>query len=83
MDQSDAEDLMDASRQDRALGSKEKTAPRKQTCLSIYSRCVNRKVHDADLIGLGNGQEIRGRGHRVYHDSVTHNQEPRAIPKKS
>ena len=41
MDQSDAEDLMDASRQDHALGSKEKRFPRKQTCLSIYSRCVN------------------------------------------
>ena len=34
-------DLMDASRQDHALGSKEKRFPRKQTCLSIYSRCVN------------------------------------------
>ena len=41
MDQSDAEDLMDASRHDNALGSKEKRFPRKQTCLSIYSRCVN------------------------------------------
>jgi DNA helicase-2/ATP-dependent DNA helicase PcrA len=41
MDQSDAEDLMDASRHDHALGSKEKRFPRKQTCLSIYSRCVN------------------------------------------
>ena len=41
MDQSDAEDLMDACRHDNALGSKEKRFPRKQTCLSIYSRCVN------------------------------------------
>jgi DNA helicase-2/ATP-dependent DNA helicase PcrA len=41
MDQSDAEDLMDASRHNLALGSKEKRFPRKQTCLSIYSRCVN------------------------------------------
>jgi DNA helicase-2/ATP-dependent DNA helicase PcrA len=41
VDQSDAEDLMDASRHDLALGSKEKRFPRKQTCLSIYSRCVN------------------------------------------
>ena len=32
---------MDASRHDLALGSKEKRFPRKQTCLSIYSRCVN------------------------------------------
>ena len=36
IDQSDAEDLMDASRHDNALGSKEKRFPRKQTCLSIY-----------------------------------------------
>jgi ATP-dependent DNA helicase UvrD/PcrA len=41
MDQSDSEDLMDASRHNHALGSKEKRFPRKQTCLSIYSRCVN------------------------------------------
>jgi DNA helicase II / ATP-dependent DNA helicase PcrA len=41
MDQSDAEDLMDISRYNHALGSKEKRFPRKQTCLSIYSRCVN------------------------------------------
>ena len=41
MDQSDAEDLMDASRHNHALGSKEKRFPRKETCLSIYSRCVN------------------------------------------
>ena len=41
MDQSDAEDLMDASRHNHALGSKGKRFPRKQTCLSIYSRCVN------------------------------------------
>jgi superfamily I DNA/RNA helicase len=41
MDQSDAEDLMDDSRHNNALGSKEKRFPRKQTCLSIYSRCVN------------------------------------------
>ena len=41
MDQSDAEDLMDMSRHNHDLGSKEKRFPRKQTCLSIYSRCVN------------------------------------------
>ena len=41
MDQSDAEDLMDMSRQNQDSGSKEKRFPRKQTCLSIYSRCVN------------------------------------------
>ncbi len=41
MDQSDAEDLMDMSRQNHDFGSKEKRFPRNQTCLSIYSRCVN------------------------------------------
>ena len=41
MDQSDAEDLMDASRHNLALSSKGKRFPRKQTCLSIDSRCVN------------------------------------------
>jgi ATP-dependent DNA helicase UvrD/PcrA len=41
MDQSDAEDLMDVSRHNLALGSKEKRFPCKQTCLAIYSRCVN------------------------------------------
>jgi DNA helicase-2/ATP-dependent DNA helicase PcrA len=41
MDQSDAEDLMDMSRYNHDFGSREKRFPRKQTCLSIYSRCVN------------------------------------------
>ena len=40
VDQSDAEDLMDASRHNLAWLKRE-TVPRKQTCLSIYSRCVN------------------------------------------
>ena len=41
MDQSDAEDLMDMCRQNDGLIPKEKRFPRKQTCLAIYSRCVN------------------------------------------
>jgi DNA helicase II / ATP-dependent DNA helicase PcrA len=41
MDQSDAEDLMDMCRHDHNLASTEKRFPRKQTCLSIYSRCIN------------------------------------------
>ncbi|MFZ0712373.1 MAG: ATP-dependent helicase, partial [Terrimicrobiaceae bacterium] len=41
MDQSDSEDLMDMCRQNDGLIPKEKRFPRKQTCLAIYSRCVN------------------------------------------
>ena len=41
MDQSDAEDLMDMCRHNDGLIPKEKRFPRKQTCLTIYSRCVN------------------------------------------
>jgi DNA helicase-2/ATP-dependent DNA helicase PcrA len=41
MDQADAEDLMNVLRHQQGLSSKEKRFPRKRTCLSIYSRCVN------------------------------------------
>lgn len=41
LDQADAQDLMDLVRQEKELGSKKKRFPRKQTCLAIYSRCVN------------------------------------------
>ena len=41
LDQLDAEDLMDISLHNLDFGSKGKRSPRKQTCLSIYSRCVN------------------------------------------
>ncbi len=41
MDQGDAEDLLNLIRHDLGLHKKEKRFPRKHTCLSIYSRCVN------------------------------------------
>lgn len=41
MDESDAEDLMNVARHELGLHTKEKRFPRKSTCLTIYSRCVN------------------------------------------
>lgn len=41
MDQGDAQDLLNLIRHDLGLHKKEKRFPRKHTCLSIYSRCVN------------------------------------------
>ena len=41
LDQGDAEDLINVIRHENGLGEKEKRFPRKATCLSIYSRCVN------------------------------------------
>jgi DNA helicase-2/ATP-dependent DNA helicase PcrA len=41
LDQGDAEDFMNLIRHDLGLHKQEKRFPRKATCLSIYSRCVN------------------------------------------
>lgn len=41
MDQSDSQDLMNVVRHEMGLHKKEKRFPRKQTCLAVYSRCVN------------------------------------------
>ena len=41
MDQPDAEDMLNVIRHDMGLHTREKRFPRKRTCLSIYSRCVN------------------------------------------
>jgi ATP-dependent DNA helicase UvrD/PcrA len=41
MDQGDAEDLMNLIRHDLKLHKAEKRFPRKRTCLSIHSRCIN------------------------------------------
>ncbi len=41
MDQSDAEDFLNVTRNDIGLSTKEKRFPRKSTCLAIYSRRVN------------------------------------------
>jgi len=41
LDQGDAENLMNLIRHDMGLHKTEKRFPRKRTCLSIYSRCIN------------------------------------------
>ncbi|MGN6505863.1 MAG: ATP-dependent helicase [Tepidisphaeraceae bacterium] len=41
LDRSDAEDLMNEVRSELGLDKGETRFPRKETCLSIYSRCVN------------------------------------------
>jgi DNA helicase-2/ATP-dependent DNA helicase PcrA len=41
IDRGDAADLMDLARQDLSLSRKEQRFPRKDTCLAIYSHCVN------------------------------------------
>jgi DNA helicase II / ATP-dependent DNA helicase PcrA len=49
MDQGDAEDLLNLIRHDLGLHKMEKRFPRKRTCLSIYSRCVNAS-EDLDIV---------------------------------
>ena len=49
MDQGDAEDLLNLIRHDLGLHKMEKRFPRKRTCLSIYSRCVNAS-EDLELV---------------------------------
>ena len=41
MDRGDSADLLDLARQELALSAKERRFPRKDTCLAIYSHCVN------------------------------------------
>ena len=41
MDEPDAEDMIDVLRQELNLASRDRRFPRKSTCFSIYSRCVN------------------------------------------
>ena len=41
LDQGDAENLMNLIRHDMGLHKAERRFPRKRTCLSIYSRCIN------------------------------------------
>jgi DNA helicase-2/ATP-dependent DNA helicase PcrA len=41
VDRGDSADLMDLARQDLGLSRKEQRFPRKDTCLAIYSHCVN------------------------------------------
>jgi len=41
LDRGDAADLMDVVRQELGLSARDRRFPRKDTCLAIYSRCVN------------------------------------------
>jgi DNA helicase-2/ATP-dependent DNA helicase PcrA len=51
LDREDAADLMNLVRNDLGLSSKDKRFPTKATCLSIYSRAVNREAPLEDLLG--------------------------------
>jgi DNA helicase II / ATP-dependent DNA helicase PcrA len=53
IDRSDAADLMDLARQALGLSGLEKRFPRKDTCLAIYSHCVNtQRALEATLAGF-------------------------------
>ncbi len=41
MDRGDAADMLDVARQELGLAAKDRRFPRKDTCLAIYSHCVN------------------------------------------
>ena len=43
LDRSDSADLMDVARHELGLSAKSRRFPKKDTCLAIYSRCVNAK----------------------------------------
>jgi DNA helicase-2/ATP-dependent DNA helicase PcrA len=44
MDRGDSADLVDLARQELGLSAKDKRFPRKDTCLAIYSHCVNTRL---------------------------------------
>ncbi|MFK8052330.1 MAG: ATP-dependent helicase [Woeseiaceae bacterium] len=50
LDRGDAADLMDIVRQQQGLAAKDKRFPKKDTCLAIYSRCVNTQQPLADCL---------------------------------
>ncbi len=50
IDRGDAEDLMAWMRQQQGLAATRKRFPLKATCLSIYSRCVNRQLPLAEVL---------------------------------
>ena len=52
MDRGDAADLMDVVRHELGLAKKARRFPRKDTCLAIYSRCVNSRQPLADALSL-------------------------------
>jgi len=50
MDRSDAEDMLDLIRHELGLDSRDRRFPRKQTCMDIYSRCVNACEQLGDVV---------------------------------
>lgn len=50
MDEADSEDMMNVIRHELDLHAKEKRFPKKGTCRSIYSRCVNGTDHLDDVL---------------------------------
>ncbi len=52
LDRGDAADLMDVVRHDLGLSKKARRFPRKDTCLAIYSRCVNARMPLVDALNL-------------------------------
>ena len=51
LDRSDAADVIDITRHELALTKKSRRFPKKDTCLAIYSRCVNTRNSLADVLG--------------------------------
>ncbi len=50
LDQGDASDLLDVVRHELALSSLSRRFPKKNTCLAIYSRCMNTGMPLADVL---------------------------------
>jgi ATP-dependent DNA helicase UvrD/PcrA len=50
LDRGDAADLMDLARHELALSAKERRFPRKDTCLAVYSHCVNTRAPLANVL---------------------------------
>ena len=50
LDRSDAADVIDVARHELALSRKSRRFPKKDTCLAIYSRCVNTQGALADVL---------------------------------
>lgn len=50
LDRGDAADLIDVIRHEQGLSSKSRRFPKKDTCLAIYSRCVNSREPLAEVL---------------------------------
>lgn len=50
LDRGDAADIIDIIRHERGLSKKSRRFPKKDTCLAIYSRCVNTQQALADVL---------------------------------